>query len=261
VTVPSPAENATGRRAPAAFITGGASGIGAAAARLFAADGYSVVAADLDGDRARAVAQEITEAGRVAIGIAVDVREETSVRDAVRVATARFGELDVVLPNAGLVRPEVPLERVTDADVDAMLDVNVKGVVRTLRATIPHIRNGGSIVVTSSTSGIIAHPGAAVYAATKIALIGLARSLAAELAPRRIRVNAVCPGGVDTPFLNAAYGDAASDQISEYEARNPLGRIGQPDDVARAMLYLAGAHHVTGVALRVDGGDGLAGAI
>jgi NAD(P)-dependent dehydrogenase (short-subunit alcohol dehydrogenase family) len=245
----------------AVLITGGASGIGAAAARSFAALGHAVVVADIDDYRAGLIASDIVENDGTAAALSLDVRDDASVRRGVATTVERFGQLAVVVPNAGVFHSEAPLETCVDASLDDLVDVNFKGVVRVLRASIPHIGDGGAIVVTSSTSGLVAHPGAAVYGATKLAIVGLVRSLAAELAPRRVRVNAVCPGGVDTPLLVSAYGSNAAVETEEYERRNPLGKIGQPSDVAAAMVYLACASHVTGVALRVDGGDGLGSAL
>ena len=143
--------------------------------------------------------------------------------------------------------------------------MNLKGVIRVLLATIPHVRRGGAVVITSSTSGLLAHDGAAVYAATKIALVGLGRSLALELAGRQIRVNMVCPGAVDTPMIRSVWGSEANARraLAEYAEENPLRSFAAVDDVAQAIAFLAGpaARHITGVSLRIDGGDGLRGAI
>jgi NAD(P)-dependent dehydrogenase (short-subunit alcohol dehydrogenase family) len=176
--------------------------------------------------------------------------------------TARsIGLLDVVHANVGICPPERLLVDTDPDTVDRILDVNVKGTINTLRATVPLVRDGGAIIITASDSGLLAHPGAAVYAASKIALIGLGRALAAELAPRRVRVNMVCPGGVDTPLTRGVYGDTIEAELASYAVTNPLGGIAQPEWIADAVLFLASARHVTGVSLRVDGGDGLMGAV
>jgi NAD(P)-dependent dehydrogenase (short-subunit alcohol dehydrogenase family) len=247
-----------------ALITGAGSGIGAATARLFASRGTRLALGDIAADRVAAVADEIRASGGDALDGVVDVRDDAAVRAFVAAAVGRFGELDAVLPIAGVfVPPEAPLTEITDAALGTLLDVNVRGVVHVLRAALPHVRDGGAIVLTSSISGLQSHPGAAVYAASKIAIIGLGRSLALELNARRIRVNMVCPGGVDTPLTRGAYPDNADEIVAEYAGLNPLGRIAQPEDIAEAKWFLASAaaRHVNGVALRVDGGDCLNGAV
>jgi 3-oxoacyl-[acyl-carrier protein] reductase len=243
-------------------ITGAASGIGAATARAFAARGARLMLADIDKNGLADVGAGLTRLGAAEVlSAATDVTSIRSVEAMLGEVGERFGSIDVLHVNVGICPPEQPLTEMEPATVDRILDVNLKGAVNTLRAGVPAVRDGGSIVITASVSGLIAHPGAAVYAASKIALIGLGRSLAAELAPRRIRVNMVCPGGVDTPLTRGVYGSEADRVIAEYAVSNPLGEIAVPEDVARAVVYLAEAPHVTGVSLRVDGGDGLNGAL
>jgi 3-oxoacyl-[acyl-carrier protein] reductase len=257
-------ETAEVGRERVALITGAASGIGAAAAHRFAAEGWAVVLGDVNEGGLRETEEKIRRAGGTALGIHVDVRDPASVAGMVAGAVERFEALDAVCPNAGIGFAERPFEQ-TGEDVDALIDVNLRGVIHLLLAALPHVRHGGAVVITSSTSGLLAHEGGAVYAATKIALIGLGRSLALELAGRSIRVNMVCPGAVDTPMIRGVWGGEAGAQraLAEYAATNPLHRVAEPEDVARAILFLASpqARHITGVALRVDGGDGLLGAV
>jgi 3-oxoacyl-[acyl-carrier protein] reductase len=238
---------------PTAVVTGGGSGIGAAVAYAFAADGFNVAIADVNGAAAAKVAAEI---GPNALGLEVDVSDESAVRAFIDHVAERLGALDAVCVNAGVNFPDAPLVDTTDGVIDALLNVNLRGAILTARAAIPHIREAGALVFTSSTSGLLAHPQNAVYAATKIALIGFARSLVPEVAPRRIRVNCVCPGGVDTPLLRRL---VTADAVDEVGRANPLGRIASPHDVAHAIVFLATAPHINGVALRVDGGDGVHG--
>ena len=143
-------------------------------------------------------------------------------------AVDRYGGLDVVCTIAGVfVGPERPLEDTPDEAIDRLLDVNVKGVIRVLRAALPHVHDGGAVILTSSISGLVAHPGGAAYAVAKTAQLGLARSPAAELAPRRIRVNAICPGTIDTPMAHAAHTPsncAPSPRQPARAARPPGGR-------------------------------------
>ncbi|HEY7013133.1 MAG TPA: SDR family oxidoreductase [Streptosporangiaceae bacterium] len=247
--------------APVILITGAASGIGAATARCFARGGWRLVLADLDASGLGAVGAELPGLGAAGVlSVPTDVTSVDSVTALVG-AAAQAGPLDAVHANVGICPPERPLVDTDPATVDRVLDVNIKGTVNTLRASVPRVRDGGAIVITASDSGLLAHPGAAVYAASKIALIGLGRALAAELAPRRVRVNMVCPGGVDTPLTRGVYGDTIEAELASYAVTNPLGGIAQPEWIADAVFFLASATHVTGVSLRVDGGDGLMGAV
>jgi NAD(P)-dependent dehydrogenase (short-subunit alcohol dehydrogenase family) len=245
-----------------AFVSGAAGGIGSAIARRLLADGLGVALVDRDAVHLAELERELAASREGAfLCVPADARSDAELRDAVERTLARFGRLDVVCANAGIFRaPETPLVDVPWPDVEELVDVNLLGTIRVLRATLPHVEPGGSIVITSSTSGLQAHPGGAVYAATKTGLIGLARSLAAELSPRRIRVNCVCPGAVETRMLHEAH---TPEQIRGFERDSLLGRIADPRDVAAAFAYLASedSRHVTGVALRVDGGDCVLGAI
>lgn len=244
---------------PVVLITGAASGIGAATAQAFARGGDAVVLGDRNADGLRSVEAALIADGADALAVPCDVRDETETGDLVRAAVGRHGRIDVVCTIAGLfVGPERPLEQTDDTVIDQLFEVNVKGVIHVLRPSIPHLSTGGSVILTSSISGLLAHPGGVVYAASKTAQIGLARSLAAELAPRRIRVNVICPGTIDTPMAHAAH---TPSQLEGFAAANPLGRLGRPEDVAAAFLFLARAEYVNGMALRVDGGDCLLGAL
>jgi NAD(P)-dependent dehydrogenase (short-subunit alcohol dehydrogenase family) len=254
----------SGRTAQVVLITGGGSGIAAETARVFAARGASVVLGDISEERVAEVAASIREAGGDATAHKVDVTDDPSVRAFVADAVALHGGIDVVLPIAGVfVPPEAPITEISDEAIDTLIDVNFRGVVHVLRAAIPHVREHGSVILTSSTSGLISHPGGAVYSATKIAMIGLGRCLGLELAPRRIRVNMVCPGGVNTPLTRNAYPDNADEIIAEAAEMNPLGQFGEPTDIAEAFWFLASpqSRHVNGVSLRIDGGEALAGVL
>ena len=239
------------------LITGAGGGIGAQAARAFAADGHRVAAADINGARLEALAGQIP--AEQLLTVAADVRDRSSVEAMVARTVERFGAIDVLCPNAGVfVGPDRPIEETPDDAIDLLIDVNIRGVVNVLQAGLPHVRPGGAVILTSSISGLQAHPGGAVYAATKTAQIGLARSLAAELGPRRIRVNVISPGTIETAMATEAH---TPEQLAEFAEANPLGRLGQPADVAEAFVFLARASYVNGVVLRVDGGDCLMGAL
>ena len=162
------------------LITGAGGGIGAAAARAFAADGHAVAAADINGERLAALEARSPQTG--CSRSPPTSRDRASVEAMVARTVERFGAIDVLCPNAGVfVGPDRPLEETPDDAIDLLIDVNIRGVVNVLRAGLPHVRPGGAVILTSSISGLQAHPGGAVYAATKTAQLGLARSLAAEL--------------------------------------------------------------------------------
>lgn len=243
------------------FVTGGNSGIGAAISRRFLSDGCAVTLIGRDETRLKEIESELSSWSGNLLCLKADVRSESDIAAAVDQSVARFGHLDVVCSNAAVfLAAETPLVEVPWADVTTMVEVNLLGTIRVLQAVLPQVTTGGSVIITSSTSGLQAHPRGAVYAATKMALIGLARSLAVEVSERGIRVNVVCPGAVQTRMLEIAH---TPEQIMGFEKDSLLGRIATADDVADAFAFLASdaARHITGVALRVDGGDCLFGAI
>jgi NAD(P)-dependent dehydrogenase (short-subunit alcohol dehydrogenase family) len=243
------------------LITGAASGIGAATADKFARAGWRLILADINAAGLGVVAERAGALGAAEVRpVAADVTSVASVTALFEAASAG-GPLDALHANVGICPPERPLTETDPATVDRILSVNVVGAINTLRAGVPAVRDGGAIVITASDSGLLAHPGAAVYSASKIALIGLGRALAAEVAPRRVRVNMVCPGGVDTPLTWGVYGDTTEQELASYAQTNPLGGIARPEWIADAVYFLATATHITGVSLRVDGGDGLMGAV
>lgn len=235
-----------------ALVTGGTSGMGLAAARRLLDGGATVVITGRDEARLAAAALELGEPKRV-----LAVRADVSVAaDADRTAAAiarRFGHLDIVFANAGVALFK-PLDVLDDAEVDRLLDINVKGVLLTLRRSVPLLADGGAIVLNASWTAHRGLAGGSVYAASKAASASLARSLAAELAPRGIRVNAVSPGYIRTEmFVTAVPDDAAEDAVREQIA---LRRIGTAEEVADAVAFLASeqARYVTGQELIVDGG-------
>jgi 3-oxoacyl-[acyl-carrier protein] reductase len=242
-----------------AMVTGGASGIGRATARRFAADGAAVVIADLDADGAQTAAKEIIGQGGRGIARRVDVTDADELTAAVAEAEAEFGRLDALSCNAGLASYPVPA---MDADPDQfsrIFDVNVKGVWLCVRAVVPAMRRagGGAIAITGSVMGERARPGFAAYAASKAAVNHLAKVLALELAADGIRVNALAPVATDTPMLPSFLGpDDPEKARAAFIAGIPLGRLAQPEDIADAAAFLisAEARFVTGVVLPVDGG-------
>ncbi|MGI9596091.1 MAG: SDR family oxidoreductase [Acidimicrobiales bacterium] len=241
-----------------AVITGGASGIGEATARLFVAQGARVVLADLQDDRAKALADELADG---AMAIRCDVTEEADVAAAVDLAVETWGRLDIMFNNAGIVGATGPIAETPAEAWDRTIAILLRGVFLGMkhgaRVMIP--QGSGAIISTSSTAGIQGGLGPHVYTAAKHGVIGLTKSVANELAAGGIRVNAISPGGTVTPLVAAvSTGDhEATDQVAEaLDASNPLGFATTTDDTANAALYLASddARSVTGHTLVVDAG-------
>jgi NAD(P)-dependent dehydrogenase (short-subunit alcohol dehydrogenase family) len=237
-----------------AVITGGNSGIGLAAAKAFTAEGANVV---IVGRRADAVAAATDELGAGATSLVGDVADLSTHARLVTLITERFGGIDIYFANAG-TNTIMPTEAVSIEEFDTQFATNTRGVFFGVQSALPLMREGGSIILTSSIASQKVLEGHAVYAGTKAAIEAFARSWALELKGRRIRVNVLSPGPVDTPIL-AKLGVAPETQ-HEFEAQTaqaiPLGRLGRPDELASAALFLASddSSFVTGVNIRVDGG-------
>jgi NAD(P)-dependent dehydrogenase (short-subunit alcohol dehydrogenase family) len=242
-----------------ALISGAGSGIGRCAALLFAADGAAVGALDADADAARATADAVTAAGGRAVDLAVDVRDAAAVADAVDTTVAAFGRLDVLYNNAGVSVGGSVLDA-TDDDWERCWSVNVLGTVVCTRSAVPRMAGGGAIVNTASIAAQVGVRGLAAYTAAKGAIIALTRSMAVDLAPLGIRVNAVAPGTVVTPMseelLLARGGGDREAGIAATVPKYPLGRLGTPEEIAGVALFLAGpgAGFVTGTTVTADGG-------
>lgn len=240
-----------------AIVTGASSGIGRATAKLFAQEGACVVAGARRQRELQALVTEIAEAGGSAVALAGDVKDEAYAEALVKMALERFGGLDVAFNNAGTLgemgaTPDVSSEGWRDA-----LDTNLTSAFFAAKHQIPAMleRGGGSVVFTSTFVGYtVGFPGAAAYAASKSGLIGLTQALAAEFGPRRVRVNAILPGGTDTAMARAMNG---SDEAWAFvESLHALKRTATPEEQARSVLYLASdaSSFTTGTAMLVDGG-------
>ncbi len=234
-----------------ALVTGAGHGIGRAVAERLAAEGARLVLGDLDGDAARAVAAELAPAE--AVGTDLDVHRTPSVDAAVAQAVEEFGRLDVLVNVAGGSVAVPGFEELTDETWNDMLDLNLTGAMRCIRAALPHLRarpEGAAIVSISSVNGLAAF-GETAYSAAKAGLSVLTRNLAVELGPAGIRVNVVAPGTIRTRVWDGQSGGA-----DRLRPLYPLGRVGEPADVAAAVAFLASADAawITGVTLPVDGG-------
>ena len=237
-----------------ALISGAARGMGAVEARMLAAEGAAVVVADLLDEAGQAVAAEIAESGGQALYVHMDVTDEAAWQSAVEAATDRFGKLDVLVNNAGIVRTERVLET-TERIWDEVMSVNAKGVFLGTKAAIPAMRvaGGGSIVNISSSAGLTGSTQNAAYHASKGAVRIFTKAAAIQYAQYNIRVNSVHPGMIDTDMLAASrVGDVLEQRLSV----TPLARIGRPEEIAYGVLYLASdeSSFVTGSELVIDGG-------
>jgi len=243
----------------AAIVTGAASGIGRAVARLLAAERAPVALVDLDAAGAAAVAREILAAGGRAIAVVADVSADADCRRAVEACAAAFGPPRILVNSAGLVRRTTVVET-PEAEWDLVMAVNVKAIYLLGRHAIPAMAaaGGGAIVNVGSGWGIKGGPRAASYCASKGAVVNLTRAMAIDHGPQGIRVNCVCPGDTDTPLLRSEAEQLGEDLAAflASSAERPIRRLGTPEDTARAVLYLASdaASWVTGTTLVVDGG-------
>jgi 3-oxoacyl-[acyl-carrier protein] reductase len=238
-----------------AIVTGAASGFGKAIAETFVREGAKVAVADINGQGARDVARGI---GVSAIHVAADVSKRADVEAMVGEAVKSFGGLDIMVNNAGTTHRNQPMLDVSEAEFDRIFAVNVKSVYLSALACVPEMeqRGGGVIINTASTAGVRPRPGLTWYNASKGAVITMTKSMAAELAPRKIRVCAINPVAGETPLLAEFMGADTPENRARFIASIPLGRLSLPSDVANAALFLASPESsmITGVALEVDGG-------
>lgn len=239
-----------------AIVTGGASGIGRATARRFAAEGARVVVSDLDLERAEETVELIADDGGEAIAVGTDVSDADDVAALVDETVETYGPPDFAFNNAGIEGSHAPLADQSLEDWQTVIDVNQTGVYLCLKAELEVMaeNGGGSIVNTSSIAGLtVAGPGP--YVASKHGVIGLTRVAAAQYGDAGVRVNAVCPGVIDTEMV-ARSAEEMGDQLEAFVEAKPLGRMGRPEEVAAAVVWLCSeeASFVTGHPLVVDGG-------
>ena len=242
-----------------AFVTGAASGIGRAAALAFAREGASVVVTDVSVQGAQETARLIEEQGGRALSIRCDVTRVDDVRTALDKTVEAFGRLDVAFNNAGVEPKKLAATAELDEDEwDRIIDVDLRGVFLCMKYEIQLMlkRGGGAIVNTSSGAGVIGIRGSPAYTAAKHGVIGLTRAAALDYAAQNIRVNAVCPGYIDTPMM-ARYTGGTADGRAKVISEEPIGRMGRPEEIANAVLWLCSdaASFTVGHALVADGGQ------
>ncbi|MDQ7876753.1 SDR family oxidoreductase [Microbacterium sp. QXD-8] len=242
-----------------ALITGGDSGIGRAVAIAFAREGADVALTYLPEEQEDAdeTARWVTEAGSRALPISGDLREEDFCADIVDRAVGEFGGLDVLVLNAAYQKDREGIEKMETAEWDRVFRTNLYAQMFTVRAAVPHLEPGSSIIVTTSIQAFNPSPGLIDYAMTKAAQVALIKALAQELGPKGIRVNGVAPGPIWTPLIPATGWDA--ERLESFGQDTPLGRAGQPAELAGAYVYLASddATYTSGAILPVTGGKGL----
>ena len=248
-----------------AFVTGAAQGIGEAIARRLAKDGFAVAVADMNTDKAQAVADSINQSGGRAMAVTLDVTDRVQVRSAVEKTVTTLGDFNVIVNNAGL-GPTTPIETITPELFDKVYHVNVAGTIWGMQAAVQAFRDrghGGKIVNATSQAGVVGNPNLMLYSSTKFAIRGLTQVAARDLAKEGITANAYAPGIVKTPMMmdiahqvgvNAGKDDEWG--MSTFSDGIALGRLSEPEDVANAVAFLAGhdSDYVTGQTLIVDGG-------
>lgn len=245
-----------------AVITGGANGMGRATAVLFAQEGARVVIADVDGVAGQQVADEITAQGGQAIFVSCDVSSEPQVIALMEAARKTYGGVDTLFNNAGIEQPVTPSHQVSVEMFDRIIGINLRGSFLCAKHAIPLMlqAGGGTIVNNSSVSAFANVGGNLSYGSSKGALMSMTRILAIEYADRNIRVNAICPGVIDTPMNQRNLDKAGNENQEEVRQRwmkaTPLGRMGTPEEIARTVLYLASdmSSFTTGIGLLIDGG-------
>jgi 3-oxoacyl-[acyl-carrier protein] reductase len=236
-----------------AIVTGGASGFGAGIVRKFVAEGARVMIADINGDAAAALARELGATSQQ-----VDVSKDISVTAMIDAAYGAFGKLDILVNNAGVSHMPAPLDEISEADFDRVLAVNVKSVYLTARHVVPRFKaaRAGVILNVASTAAVSPRPRLSWYNASKGWMVTATKSMAVELAPLGIRVNAINPVAGETPLLKTFMGEDTPEVRAKFLATIPLGRFSTPADMGNAACFLCSdeASMITGVALEVDGG-------
>lgn len=249
-----------------AFITGGGSGIGAAAGKKLASEGAKVVLISRTKDELDGVVREIEGAGGTALALEADVSDSDGLRAAIETTVSQFGRLDVVFANAGVNGTWAGIEELTEDDFRQTVDINLVGTFLSIKHAVPHLKKqGGSVIVTASVNGtrMFSNSGASAYASTKAAQVALTKMLALELAPQKIRLNVICPGAIDTEIDDntESNNEGVGVPVEFPEGMVPLtgGKPGTSEQVADLVFFLASdlSSHITGTEIWIDGAQSL----
>ncbi|MGW7689014.1 glucose 1-dehydrogenase [Streptomyces asiaticus] len=241
-----------------AFVTGAGSGIGRATAIAFAAEGADVVVADIDSAGSEETARLAAEHDGQVLTVKCDVTSSSDIRAAVEQTVREFGRLDIAFNNAGIEQPPAPLVDISEEEWSRLLDIDLRSAFLCMKYEIPAMleNGGGSIVNTSSGAGVVGIRGQAAYVAAKHGLIGLTKSAALDYAAQGVRVNAICPGIIETPMMDRFSGGTAEGR-ARVIGQEPVGRMGSPEEIASAVLWLSSdlGAFATGHAMVIDGGQ------
>ncbi|HXG20272.1 MAG TPA: glucose 1-dehydrogenase [Methylomirabilota bacterium] len=238
-----------------ALITGGASGIGRATCVLFAREGAKVMVADYAAEGGNETVRQIKAAGGDAAFVRVDVSKSAEVQNMIVTTVKTYGRVDILFNNAGIEGPSAKLANYKEEDWDRVIAIDLTAVYLGMKYVIPEMikQGGGVIISTASVAGLVGFPGSGAYAAAKAGVINLTRMAALEYADKNIRVNCICPGIIDTPMVDRVVGGRPKERVVKAE---PIGRLGKPEDIANAALFLASdeSSFATGAPFVIDGG-------
>jgi NAD(P)-dependent dehydrogenase (short-subunit alcohol dehydrogenase family) len=241
-----------------ALVTGAGSGLGLATAKAFAASGAAVVLADWNEKSVRSAAEELKAQGHRTLALRCDVSDDAQVESMVRQTLTTFGRLDAAYNNAGVQNVLAETSDTTREDYERVMGINLRGVWSCMKVELQQMRKQGSgaIVNCSSLGGLIGGAGRGIYHAAKHGVIGFTKSAALEYAARGIRINAVCPGLIKTPMSDEMVAAGQGEALKEMEKSIPMGRVGRPEEIANAVLWLCSdaASYMTGQSISVDGG-------
>ncbi len=238
-----------------ALITGGGSGIGRSTCLLFAQEGAKVVVADYVADGGSETVRQIKAAGGEASFVLTDVAKSADVQNMIATTVKTYGRVDVLFNNAGIEGPSSKIANYKEEDWDRVIAIDLTSVYLGMKYVIPEMlkQGGGVIISTASVAGIVGFPGSGAYAAAKAGVINMTRMVALEYADKNIRVNCICPGIIETPMVDRVVGNRSKDRVIKAE---PIGRLGRPEDIANAALFLASdeSSFATGAPFIIDGG-------